>query len=190
MTTMKKSIIKNWALFAVLVFLASSGCVSEDDDTNPDNNNSGYFLKAKVDGKLVEFKTETLLSAGTGSSIPGVYALTLSGGRELSGQSGLEENISIVLTDTSPITEKHYTGLVPFEYGLKGVLLGYSLEVEEKAYVTDVNDPSVNLEITEMKQNSIKGKFSGVVKDILSGGTKTITEGEFFLIFKPGEDLN
>lgn len=187
---MKKSIMINWALLVVMVFFASSGCVSEDDDTNPDDNNSGYFLKAKVDGQLVEFKTETLLSAETGSSIPGIYALALSGARQLSGQSGLAESISIVLTETSPITEKRYTELVPFEYGLKGVLLGYALEVEEKAYVTDVNNPNVNLEITEMKQNSIKGKFSGVVKYFLSGESKTITEGEFFLIFKPGEDLN
>lgn len=188
---MKTTIKNNWALLALMLLFASSSCVSnEEDDMNPDENNSGYYLKAKVDGRLVEFKSETLLSAQTGSSIPGVHALTLSGGRELSGQSGLEENISIVLTDTSPITEKRYTGLAPFEYGLKGVLLGYALEAEEKAYVTDVNDPSVNLEITAMKQNTIKGKFSGVVKDMLSGGTKTITEGEFFLIFRPGEDLN
>lgn len=179
-----------WALLAAMVFLASSGCVSEDDGENPDDSNSGYFLKAKVDGKLVEFKTETLLTAQTGSSISGVHTLTLSGGRELSGQSGLEENISIILTETSPITEKRYTGLVPFEYGLKGVLLGYALEAENKIYTTDVTGPNVNLEITEMKQNFIKGKFNGVVKDFLSGHSKTITEGEFFIIFKPVEDLN
>ncbi|WP_373493498.1 hypothetical protein [Aquiflexum sp.] len=192
---MKKLLNINWALLAVMVFFASSGCESQDEDMNPDDNKSGYFLKAKVDGKLVEFKTETLLSADMGSieigsTIPKIYNLSLSGARQVSGESTLEEVITIVITETTPITPKSYTGLVPFEYGLKGVLLGYSLEAEEKAYVTDVNDPNVNLEITEMKQNSIKGKFNGVVIDFLSGESKTITEGEFFLIFKPGEDLN
>lgn len=191
---MKKLLMINWALLAVMVFFACSGCESQDEDINPDDNKSGYFLKAKVDGKLVEFKTETLLSAEMGSieyglDIPKVYNLSLSGAREVSGQTALEEVITIVLTETSPITPKSYTGLVPFETGFKGVLLGYALEAENKAFITDVNDPNVKLEITEMKQNSIKGKFSGVVKEFLSGETKTITEGEFFIILKPGDDL-
>ena len=176
----------NLALLTLMVFFVSSGCDSKDEDMNPDDNKSGYFLKAKVDGKLVEFKTETLLSADIGSieigfPITTVYNLSLSGARQISNQSALEEVITIVLTETTPITPKSYTGLVPFETGFKGVLLGYALEVEEKAFITDVNDPNVNLEITEIKQNSIKGKFSGVVKEFLSGETKTITEGEFFL---------
>jgi hypothetical protein len=180
---MKKLLMINWALLAVMVFLTISGCGSKDgdDDMDPiDANNSGYFLKAKVDGKVVEFKTETLLSVEIESSLPGVYNLSLSGGRQVSNQSALEEVITIILTETTPITEKSYTGLVPFETGFKGVLLGYSLEVEEKAYITDVNDPNVNLQITEIKDTSVKGKFSGVVMEFLSGETKTITEGEFF----------
>ncbi|RPA67117.1 hypothetical protein EF405_16750 [Cyclobacteriaceae bacterium YHN15] len=180
---MKKLLMINWALLAVMVFLTISGCGSKDgdDDMDPiDANNSGYFLKAKVDGKVVEFKTETLLSVEIESSLPGVYNLSLSGGRQVSNQSALEEVITIILTETTPITEKSYTGLVPFETGFKGVLLGYSLEVEEKAYITDVNDPNVNLQITEIKDTSVKGKFSGVVIEFLSGETKTITEGEFF----------
>ncbi|MCL6259013.1 hypothetical protein M3O96_07945 [Aquiflexum sp. TKW24L] len=186
---MKKLLMINWALLAVMGFLAISGCGSKDgdDDMNPDDTNkSGYFLKAKVDGKLVEFKTETLLSAEIGSleiglDIPTVYNLSLSGSRQVSNQSALEEVITIILTETTPITEKTYTGLVPFETGFKGVLLGYALEVEEKSFITDVTDPNVNLQITEIKPTFVKGKFSGVVIEFLSGGTKTITEGEFFL---------
>jgi hypothetical protein len=181
---MKKLLMINWTLLAVIGFLAISGCGSKDgdDDLDPDGTNkSGYFLKAKVDGKPVEFKTETLLSVEIGSAIPNVYNLSLSGGRQVSGQSALAEVITIILTETTPITEKSYTGLVPFETGFKGVLLGYALEIEDKAYITDVNDPNVNLQITEIKPTFVKGKFSGVVKEFLSGETKTITEGEFFL---------
>ena len=180
---MKKLLMINWALLAVMGFLAISGCGSkDDDDMNPDDNKSGYFLRAKVDGKLVEFKTETLLSAEIEPSTSGAYQMTLSGARQSPGQNSLEESIIVVLTETSPITEKSYTGLVPFDetVGLKGVLLGYTLEAEEKAYITDVNDPNVNLQITEIKPTFVKGKFSGVVKEFLSGETKTITEGEFF----------
>jgi hypothetical protein len=146
-----------------------------------DDNPSGYFVKAKVDGKLVEFKTLTLIDGAMGSTLPGVYDLTVSGARQISGQSALAESISIILRVTSPITEKSYSGLEPFEYGFKGVLLGYSLESENRAYTTDGNAANSFLEITEIKDASLKGKFHGVVKDFLSGETKTITEGEFFV---------
>ena len=180
---MKKSIKINQILIAMMVAIMSFGCDNKDDqDLDPDNDNaSGYFVKAKVDGNLVEFKTETLLSGAMSSSLPGVYDLAVSGARQMSGQSALAESISIILRETSPITENSYSGLEPFEYGFKGVLLGYSLEVEDKAYTTDVNAADSFLEITEIKEASLKGKFNGVVKDLLSGETKTITEGEFFV---------
>ena len=179
---MKKSIKINQILLIMMIGIMSFGCGSNDDqDMDPDKTSSEYFMKAKVNGTLVEFKTETLLSGAIGSSIQGVYDLSLSGGRQLSNQSGLAESITIVLRETSPITQKNYSGLAPFEYGFKGVLLGYAFDIEDKVYTTDINGPNVNLEITEIKETHIKGKFSGVVKDFLNGETKTITEGEFFV---------
>lgn len=179
---MKKLLMINWAILAVLVFIASAGCGSnEDQDMNPaDTNNYGYFLKAKVDGKMVEFKTATLLSVEIEPGPNGTHSMALSGARQSPGQNSLEESFVIILTETSPITEKSYTGLAPFEFGIKGVLLAYSLDAEDKAYTTDVNNPNVNLEITEIKPTFVKGKFNGQVKDFLSGESKTITEGEFF----------
>ncbi|MGF1638573.1 MAG: hypothetical protein ACFCUU_15960 [Cyclobacteriaceae bacterium] len=184
---MKKSTSINQLLFAMMsIALISFGCGANDEqdmdlDLDKDDNASGYFLKAKVDGKLVEFKTETLLDGGMSSTIPGVYVLSLSGAREISGQAALAESITIVLTETSPITQKSYSGYAPFENGFKGVLLGYALDVEDKIYTTDITNVESVLEITEIKASFIKGKFNGVVKDFLSGDTKTISEGEFFV---------
>jgi len=179
---MKKSIKINRVLLAMMVAMMSFGCGSNDEqDMDPNNNTAGYFMKAKVNGTLVEFKTASLLGADLSSSIQGVYDFTASGAKQVPGQSALEETIVIILRETSPITAKTYTGLAPFDYGFKGVILAYGLEVEDIAYTTDVTDPNVRLEITEIKETFIKGKFSGVVKDFLSGETKTITEGEFFV---------
>jgi hypothetical protein len=179
---MKKSIKIHQIIIATMVALLSFGCEKDDDqDLDTDDNPSGYFVKAKVDGTLVEFKTATLINGAMGNTLPGVYDLTVSGARQMSGQSALAESISIILRVTSPITENSYSGLEPFEYGLKGVLLGYTLESENRAYTTDSNAANSFLEITEIKEASLKGKFNGVVKDILSGETKTITEGEFFV---------
>jgi hypothetical protein len=179
---MKKLNKINQIFIVVMVAILSFGCEKDDDqDLDTDDNPSGYFVKAKVDGKLVEFKTLTLIDGAMGSTLPGVYDLTVSGARQMSGQSALAESISIILREISPITEKSYSGLEPFEYGFKGVLLGYSFETENRAYTTDGNAANSFLEITEIKEASLKGKFNGVVKDLLSGETKTITEGEFFV---------
>ena len=179
---MKKSVKVNQIILLLVFVILDFGCGSNDDqDMDPNNNTAGYFMKAKVNGTLVEFKTASLLGAEMSSSIQGVFDFTASGARQMSGQSGLEESIVIILRETSPITEKSYTGLAPFDYGFKGVILGYSLEAEDKAYTTDSSNPNVTLQITEIKESSVRGKFSGVVKDFLSGDTKTITEGEFFL---------
>jgi hypothetical protein len=179
---MKKSIKINRILLAMMVAMMSFGCGSNDEqDMDPNNNPAGYFMKAKVNGTLVEFKTATLLGADLSSSIQGVYDFSATGARQVQGQSALAESIGIILRETSPITVKTYTGLAPFDYGFKGVILAYSLEVEDIVFTTDVTAPNVTLEITEIKETFIKGKFSGVVKDFLSGETKTITEGEFFV---------
>ncbi len=182
---MKMSIKIKHLLLVMLSFSLSFGCSdTEEQDVDMDldiDNPSGFFVKAKVDEKLVEFKTETLLDGGMGSTLPGVYVFSLSGGRQISGQAALAESITIVLTETSPITQKSYSGYAPFEHGFKGVLLGYALEIEDKIYTTDFTNVNSHLEITEIKAASIKGKFNGVVKDFLSDDTKTISEGEFFV---------
>lgn len=179
---MKKTIKINQIILAMMIAIMSFGCETNDDqELDPNSNPSGYFVKAKVDGKLVEFKTATLLDGAIGSSIEGVYDFTMSGGRQVSGQSALAESITIILRETSPITEKSYSGYAPFSYGFKGVLLGYALDIEDKVYSTDITNVNSFLEISEIKEASLKGKFSGVVKDFLSGDTKTITEGEFFV---------
>ena len=179
---MKGTIKINQIIIAMMVAIMSFGCETNDDqDIDTDKNPSGYFVKAKVDGKLVEFKTATLLDGSISSSLEGVYDFTMSGGRQVSDQSALAESITIILRDTSPITEKTYSGLSPFAYGFKGVLLGYGFDVEDKVYTTDITNVESFLEITEIKETTLRGKFSGVVKDFLSGDTKTITEGEFFV---------
>jgi hypothetical protein len=180
---MKKSNYINQILLAVVVGIMALGCGSkEDQDMDPNKNDSGvYFMKAKVDGKLVEYKDQDLLGAFIGLSAPGVYTLTLIGGKDAEGQNGLEETITIILHDRAPITQKSYSGVTMNDDFLAGVFIGYIVGENDKFYITDPQDSDSFLELTEIKSGSIKGKFRGKVKDLASGTIKSITDGEFFV---------
>ncbi|MFD2203153.1 hypothetical protein [Shivajiella indica] len=182
---MKEAFRINSAIVALMVFILMSGCGSNEEDMNPDDiNNSGFFLKAKVNGALVEFKQEELQLVNVGSAIPGVYEISISAGASLSDESGYSEAITLIVRDDSPIGVKTYDYLRPFTetgFGLKGFILGYLNASEGLGYVTDVDEEDSILQITELTNTRIKGKFSGIIYDIVSGNSKNITEGEFFL---------
>lgn len=66
-------------------------------------------------------------------------------------------------------------------FGLKGAVLGYINSTEQKLFVTDVDEEDPLVQITELTNTYAKGKFSGKVYDNLSGSSKSITEGEFYV---------
>jgi hypothetical protein len=173
-------------LLGILLIGFSFGCdITEDLDLDPDDlNTSGFFLKAKVNGVLVEFKQADMQFVNIGSSIPGVYELAISAGASLPDDSGYSEVITLIVRDDSPIGVKTYDYLRPFTetgFGLKGFTLGYLNASESLGYVTDVDEEDSALQITELTNTRIRGKFSGIIYEIVSGNTKNITEGEFFL---------
>ena len=169
-----------------MLFFAISACESKDgdDDIDPNSNSSGYFLKAKVDGVLVEFKQEDLQLVNIGATLPGVYEMGISAGASLPDESGFSEVITLIVKDDAPIGVKSYDYLRPFTetgFGLKGFVLGYLNASEGLGYVTDVDEEDSILQITELTNSQIKGKFSGIIYEIVSGNSKNITEGESFL---------
>lgn len=169
-----------------LIIGFSFGCgITEDENPDLDDlNTSGFFLKAKVNGVLVEFKQEDMQLVNIGSAIPGVYELAISAGASLPDESGYSEVITLIVRDDSPIGVKTYDYLRPFTengFGLKGFVLGYLNASESLGYVTDVDEEDSILQITELTNTRIRGKFSGIIYEIVSGNTKNITEGEFFL---------
>jgi hypothetical protein len=108
----------------------------------------------------------------------------ISAGASLPDESGFSEVITLIVKDDAPIGVKSYDYLRPFTetgFGLKGFVLGYLNASEGLGYVTDVDEEDSKLQITELTNSQIKGKFSGIIYEIVSGNSKNITEGEFFL---------
>ena len=75
---MKKSILKLALSFGLLLFFAS--CSNDDSDTSEEQNEqtSGTFLTAKVDG--VEFDSNSTLFATSVNTTNGGVAITITGG--------------------------------------------------------------------------------------------------------------
>nr|MBI1232102.1 hypothetical protein [Cytophagales bacterium] len=176
-----------WHFFygTLLVALSWSCGLTADEDVDDDTiPTTGFFLKAKIDGVLVEFKQEDLQLVSIGSAIPGVYEMGISAGSSAGDNIGFSEVITLIVKDDSPIGVKTYNYLRPFTetgFGLKGFTLGYIKATEGLGYVTDVDEEDSILEITELTANRIKGKFSGIIYEIVSGNSKNITDGEFIL---------
>lgn len=178
---MKIKQILGWVLLLVI----SAACsTANDEDSDPTNNSGAFYMKAKVDGKLVEFIQQDLLYMDAGETLPGIFEAAIVGGEEEADQSGLKEGITITIKDTSPIAVKTYDYLEPFTetgYGLKGAVLGYINSTELKLFVSDVDEEDPLVQITELTNTYAKGKFSGKIYDILSGSSKVIAEGEFYV---------
>lgn len=174
-----------FSILWVWIISLSFGCgIVEENADLDDLTTSGFYLKAKVNGVLVEFKQEDLQLVSIGSAIPGIYEISISAGAEASNGSGYSEVITLIVKDDAPIGVKTYDYLRPFEetgFGLKGFTLGYFNASDALGYVTDVDEEDSVLQITELTNTRIKGKFSGIIYEIVSGNTVNITEGEFFL---------
>ena len=184
-------------LFSLLLIFAFS-CSSDDSGNSnpqtsddPDIAESDFFIKAKVNGEERIFNRENFISAQMSSfSLNGFYILGIEGSAfDNSGQE-INETIAIGLNSENPIAVGIYDQPELLPLGLKHALIGYSnTELnDETAFVTDINDPVSSLEITELTQNTIKGKFSGIVQNPIVENDIVITDGEFFLELFIGDE--
>lgn len=178
-----KAIIQSFLFFFLLSFTMS--CSSDDDsDSNAQTSTGDFFIKAKVNGLERIFNRENFISAQmTSFAINGFYFLSVEGSAFDDSNQGIDETISIGLNSENPIAVGVYDEPELLPLGLKHALIGYTnTELnDETGFVTDINNPVSSLEITELTQNTIRGKFSGVVQSPVADDNINITDGEFFL---------
>ncbi len=154
-------------LLAVLM-LTFSSCGKDD------NNHSGiYFFKFKANGVQFNYNSQLLLTAHFNQS----------GNQHLGTISGANDamsNISLQLYDDSPITTKSYSGFTVESGVTKGVIIGHLDPNTGLIYGSGGANVIASITISEMNTNSVKGNFSGILKN--SGNSDiTITDGEFFV---------
>lgn len=148
-----------------ILFISCKNDGSDKDDSVTEN----FYLKAKVNGQLKEFKFDAIASLPpNGNSIAG-YA------KETSDMPF--PAISFEITEPTSIGVRRYTephdGMI-FRLSIDGFLTYHSQHGETNDFVID---------ITEITSHHIKGTFNGKV--FLAQATEptyfNLTEGEFYL---------
>ncbi len=156
------------------------------DSKNIDYQGSGlYYLKAKVDGKWIEFNQDSELSFNFGPFIDIIYDGVINASNLDSGEQSIINSITIMIRQSGKIEVGSYSGGIPFEYGFKGVTMSYTDSHSSAMYVTDLNRPQSFLKISELTDTFIKGTFSGELVNIMSKSKISITDGEFYIRSNP-----
>lgn len=177
-------------IFAIaLLFISSSLFTScGKDGDGPNGNNGDYYVKAKFDGKEVNFKFQPSFQGGGNDGRLEHIVL----GADLKSYTDLKpgefpEGFSIeIWNEGGNITPGSYSVLAggevdyedPKSYTLEGI---YMITGTSRYYGSDTKDFTFN--ITELnKDKNIKGTFKGRI--MLNDDSKkviTVTDGELFL---------
>lgn len=157
-------------LFLLLgVFFA--GC---SKDETPEEETGSYFIKAKVNGAQVEMKEQKTLQGVAGNN--GVQHSAY-----IEGENEVQQAITIHFFDLEPVGVGTYTGLEVVEgANFKGVNIGYIFDATT-VYATALEGPVSSGTILVLNENEIKGTFSGIIREPLTGETLTVSAGEFYV---------
>ncbi len=153
----------------MIISLISLFSCSSDDNSTGDNGNSNYYIKAKINGELTEYKFEATASFPLNDNRISGYA------KATPNQPFPAFDFEII--DPTGIKVKNYiepNNDMIFRLSIEGMVTYHSLQ-------GDVDDFNIN--ITEITNNHVKGTFGGKIFLAQSndGSNFTVTEGEFFL---------
>lgn len=169
------------AITITLIFLGAKQWDGSKYETPIQNETRAYIMKAKVNGIWVEFNDAEQLTASFGPYIDNVYDGVLSAANMDEESYSVSNSMSIIIRQTGKIGVGSYSGGKQFEYGFKGVTLGYVDASKSAMYITDIANPESFLKISELTQTFIKGTFSGVLINPINKQKISITDGEFFI---------
>ncbi|TPV35937.1 hypothetical protein FJ651_03185 [Paucihalobacter ruber] len=169
------------AITFVLIFLGITKGEYVQFEKPAQNTIETYFLKAKVNGKWVEYNKNEQLSASFGLYIDNVHDGVLSASNIDDNDYSVTNSISIIIRQTGKIGVGSYSGGKQFEYGFKGVTLAFMDVSQSAMYMTDVDNPESFLKINQLTNTHVKGTFSGVVINPVNRQKVSVTEGEFYI---------
>lgn len=163
---MKTKSVTLFFKLSIIIFMIS--CSNNDND-NDNGNNQHYYIKAKVNGQLTEYKIDAKADLPlNGNTILG-YA------KSVPNQPFPAFDFEI--TDLTGVKVQNYTepnNSMIFRLAIEGTVTYHS----QHGGVEDFN-----INITEITNSHVKGTFSGKVflAQTTDGTNFNLTEGEFFL---------
>ncbi len=175
-------IFKSTTLIFIFLILtaAFSGCSkneTQEEEEEQRGKNSKYFMKAKIDGQLIEFTTNDLVIGQSGPTAfnYGFWAW---------GKNS-DKTLSVNLEDENPVGVKTYRGYYTHDNSNLGVVIAYVInQGDNDLPVSFITDPDVDdsvLNITSLSKTEAKGTFSGTLFNPATGDKVTISDGSFFV---------
>lgn len=161
--------ILHTAIIAVIIAIVMFSCSKDKEDSEVDGK---YYISAKINGTLVEFKEQKTLQGLAGNN--GFQHTAY-----IEGENENQQAITIHFFDLEPIKATSYSGIeVVTGSNLKGVNISY-IKDASTVYATDFENPASIGTISTLNNLEVKGTFSGVIRDPLTGESLNVTEGKF-----------
>lgn len=155
----------------LLLAVVFGGC---SKDETPEEETGSYFIKANIDGQWVEFKEQKTLQGLAGNN--GIQHKAY-----VEGENEIQQAITIQFFDLEPVGVGTYSGLEVVEGGnFKGVNIGFIFDAST-VYATALEGPVSSGTISVLSDKEVKGTFSGIIRDPLTGETLTVSAGEFYV---------
>ena len=166
-------------ILTICCSIALISCSKDDDDSSGGN----YSITFKADGVLKEFSAQQVEEGYYIDEAP-LYRLTFNAESETA-------SIYITLFDVEPLAEINYDGYSVNQTSTNVTITGpqFSMLHNGMYYnsITSEDHDDVALEMIEITSNTMRGRFSGIVKT--NGGPDVmITEGEFTVPYRVSED--
>lgn len=163
---MKKTLFTLITIFAILI----SSCGSDDENNGNGNNNQDYYIKARLNGVLTEYKLDAVATLNTG-------------GNRISGYARQNANTPFPAFDfeiTAP------EGISTRSYSENDYEMIFRISQEGTTTYHSLHDSNITdfvIIISEITDDSVKGSFFGTVSlaQGAAGQNLSLTEGEFFL---------
>ncbi|HKG06524.1 MAG TPA: hypothetical protein VKB19_08715 [Pedobacter sp.] len=186
----KKSLLYNAAVLIIfaLCILTIASC-SKKDKEDPEEEQSDYYIKFKVNGKPVIFTEKDMdLMGGIMGGKPGyisydqqVYTFTLVG---RSKKGSVYPGIGIGVYYPAAISEGKQYDSKEFENNNKGALQ-FQVATADDTFEGGVwfgFNTNVKIKLTTLNDKYYKGTFSGYATEKEDGSNPvTVTEGEFYV---------
>lgn len=167
---MKKILFLPFRRFIVFFLLSALVFSCQEDEDKPDPET--YFIKAIIHNAVVLFEDQASVWATT-NHIGEQFELGIY------GTIGDATGIIIQVFDGESLTNSTYSGLLQAGDHLEGVRFSFVDGLEN--YLTDSSNPMGSVTIIQLNDTLVQGTFSGTVKELTSGETLEITNGEFLI---------
>ncbi len=158
------------SLSIVVIAVLFSSCKKES------TNNTDYFVKANVNGTVINytgFTSAIFLTMPSGGATP-YNVLNIQG---KNSQNSATDILALGITDYDKITTKTYTDAV-VGYTFQGTVSYYDASGNQFTSAVSIT-PAVNITITEITSTYVAGTFSGTTATISTAKTAVITNGSF-----------